>query len=204
VAVVPHGPPTVARAEPAAGRRRARADHYLLALGTVEPRKDLPTLVQAFDLLAGDRPDLHLVVAGPDGWGTRALDAAVAGSAHRDRIRRLGWVTEAEKAALLHGAAAFAFPSRYEGFGFPPLEAMVAGVPVVATRAGALPETLGDAAVLVPVADPAALAEGLATVLDDEERRRDLVARGARRVAELDWDRCADGLVALYHRAAGR
>jgi glycosyltransferase involved in cell wall biosynthesis len=128
----------------------------------------------------------------------------VAGSAHRDRIRRLGWVTEAEKAALLHGAAAFAFPSRYEGFGFPPLEAMVAGVPVVATRAGALPETLGDAAVLVPVADPAALAEGLATVLDDEERRRDLVARGARRVAELDWDRCADGLVALYHRAAGR
>ena len=184
----PAGPPPL---PPGVGR-------YVLALGTVEPRKDLPGLVRAFDAVAGARPDLWLVVAGPDGWGVAAFDAAVAAAAHRSRVLRVGYVADAERAALLAGAAVFAYPSVYEGFGLPPLEAMVAGVPVVATTAGSLPEVLGDGAALVPPGDPDTLAAALARLLDDEADRAGAVARGRRRAAAFSWDACAGGLVEVY------
>ncbi len=193
--------------DPAAGRRRALGDgraegRYVLAVGTVEPRKDLPGLVAAFDRIAPDLDDLRLVIAGPDGWGADALDRAIAASPNRDRVHRLGWVDDRARADLLAGATAVAYPSRYEGFGFVPLEAMAAGVPVVCTDAGSLPEVVGDAAAIVPVGDVDALADALAQVCDDADRRADLVARGRRRAATFSWERCADGLVALYRRAA--
>ncbi|HEX2064563.1 MAG TPA: glycosyltransferase, partial [Acidimicrobiales bacterium] len=147
------------------GRRLAGADRYILALGTVEPRKDLPALVRSFDLVASRDAGAHLVVAGPDGWGLEAFGAAVAAARHRSRIRRLGYVSGPEKAALLAGASVFAFPSIYEGFGLPALEAMAAAVPVVATAGGALPEVLGDGAVLVPVGDVEAMATAMRGLL---------------------------------------
>ncbi len=177
---------------------------YVLAIGTVEPRKDLPSLVRAFDALAAGRGDLRLVIAGPDGWGSGALDAAVERAVHGRRVTRLGYVSTRQRRALLAGAAAFAFPSLYEGFGLPPLEAMVAGVPVVATTAGALREVLGDGALLVPPGDHEALAEALALVLEDESFRTALVARGSAHAARFSWERCGGELSALYHRAAGR
>jgi glycosyltransferase involved in cell wall biosynthesis len=175
---------------------------YVLAVGTAEPRKDLPGLVAAFDELAGDRPDLALVLCGPPGWGSEALDSALDASAHRRRIALTGWVDDATLSGLLSHAAVLAYPSRYEGFGFPPLQAMATGVPVVATRAGALPEVLGDAASMVAVGDTEALAEALARVLDDEAVRADLVARGRERAATYTWERCAAGLADLYRDAA--
>lgn len=199
VVAVHHGVPPVAPAPSPPDVPRP----YVLALGTVEPRKDLPSLVRAFDALAAAHTDLHLVVAGPDGWGVDALAAAIDGARHRARIRRLPWVDDAERAALLRHAAAFAYPSRYEGFGFPPLEAMAVDVPVVTTNAGALPEVVGDGAVLVPPGDVDALAEGLARVLTDDDVRAGVVARGRRRVGAFSWDRCAAGLADLYRRAAG-
>ena len=177
---------------------------YVLALGTIEPRKDLPGLVQAFDSIAADHPELRLVVAGAGGWGVEAFDTSVARARHRDRILRLGRVDDDQRRALLAGALALAYPSLYEGFGLPPLEAMAAGTPVVATRAGALPEVLGDAAVLVDVGDVDGLAAGLAQVIDDEALRVDLEARGRSRAARYEWDRCVDGLIDLYRRAIDR
>jgi glycosyltransferase involved in cell wall biosynthesis len=171
----------------------------------VEPRKDHPTLVRAFaaDAHSGPLGGVRLVLAGPDGWGTEALDAALARSPAADRVTRLGWVDDAARADLLAGASVLAYPSRYEGFGLPPLEAMAAGVPVVATAVGAVPEVVGDAAVLVPPGDPEALAEALRAVLLDAEQADDLRRRGRARVAAFDWDRTVDGLVDLYRDAAG-
>lgn len=203
VTVVHHGVPPVPPADPAVGHRLAGSDIYVLALGTVEPRKDLPALVRAFDAVAADHPSASLVLAGPDGWGAEALDRALCGARHRNRVRRLGWVGEDERAALLRGATVLAYPSRYEGFGFPPLEAMSVGVAVVASTAGALPEVLGDAAALVPVGDVMALAETLGVLLRDPDRRAALATAGKERAARYRWDCCADGMVALYEQAAG-
>jgi glycosyltransferase involved in cell wall biosynthesis len=184
------------------GRRVAGAERYVLALGTLEPRKDLPTLVRAFDLLADADPDLRLVLAGPDGWGADQVSAAVLAARHGDRVRRLGWVADGARRALLAGAEVVAYPSRYEGFGLPPLEALAAGTPVVATRAGALPEVLDDAAEWAAVGDPESVASALRTVLDDTDRAAAIVAAGRRRLATYSWDRTAAGLTGLYRRAA--
>jgi len=206
VVVVPYGatrlPPSGPGTDATAGRRRAGADRYVLALGTVEPRKDLPTLVRAFDALADARPELSLVVAGPDGWGTAALDAARSASPHHDRIVRLGWVSDDDAAALMRGAAVYAYPSIYEGFGLPPLEAMAAGTPVVTSTAGSLPEVVGDAALTIEPRDADALAEAIGRLLDDAALVEGLRARGRTRAGAFTWDLTAAGLVATYRRLA--
>jgi glycosyltransferase involved in cell wall biosynthesis len=205
VRAVPNGGPDPGPAgNAAAGRARAGADRYVLALATVEPRKDHPTLVRAFasEALAGPLTDVRLVLAGPDGWGAEALADALARSPAADRVTRLGWVDDEARADLLAGAAVLAYPSRYEGFGMPPLEAMAAGTPVVATAVGAVPEVVGDAAVLVRPDDADALAEGLRDVLLDPVRAEELRRRGRDRVTAFSWDRTVDGLVDLYLEAA--
>lgn len=183
------------------------AGRYVVAVGTVEPRKDYPLLVQAFEAVASQRPDLALVLVGPDGWGSAALDDALARCRVRRRIVRTGFLPDAVLSRVLAEARVLAYPSRYEGFGFPPLEAMALGVPVVATAVGALPEVLGDGAVLVPPADVDALADALAAVVDGSDPTGGgvdaLVARGRRRAASFTWEACASGLVALYREAAG-
>ncbi|MGP8058392.1 MAG: glycosyltransferase family 4 protein [Acidimicrobiales bacterium] len=176
-------------------------ERYVLAVGTAEPRKDLPGLVRAFDELGASRPGVTLVLAGPEGWGSDELDSAIGRSACAARVVRTGWLDDGELSSLLRQAALLAYPSRYEGFGFPPLQAMAAGVPVVATTAGALPEVLDDAAELVGPGDHEALAGALARVLDSAPVRDGLVARGRLRAAGFTWDRCAEGLAAVYRDA---
>ncbi len=206
VVAVPNGAPAFMSAAEAltAPARHAIAgtDRYVLALGTLEPRKDIPTLVRAFDELADDDPELVLVLAGPDGWGAEQVTAAIAAARHGRRIRRLGWVDDRTRTALLVGAEVVAYTSVYEGFGLPPLEALASGTPVVATRAGALPEVLGDAAEWADTGDPSSVAGALRKVLDDPARRADIVETGHGRLAAYSWDRTADGVVALYQRAA--
>lgn len=202
VHVVPNGVDAGApHGDAGAGRRLAGGERYVLAVGTIEPRKDHPLLVRAFDAVAAADPELRLVLAGADGWGTAALEQALAASpaARSGRVARLGFVTDAERADLLAGAAVLAYPSVYEGFGLPPLEAMAAGTPVVATAAGALPEVLGDAADLVPPGDTDALAGALERVLGDEAHRRDLVERGRRRAQAASWPASQARFAALIH-----
>ena len=201
VRVVPSGLDDAEPGDADVGRAIAGAHRYVLALGTVEPRKGLPDLVRAFDRLAADRPDLQLVVVGPDGWGTAAFGAAASMARHHDRIRRLPWVDVAARSDLLAGARVLAVPSIYEGFGYPPLEAMAAGTPVVSTSVGSLPEVLGDAASFVAAKDVDALTDAIARVLDDDALAADLTGRGRARAATFTWDACAAGLAELYRDA---
>ena len=219
VVVVPGGvirsPPVGPSSSADIGRLVAGSDRYVLALGTIEPRKNLPALVAAFDQLADEDTDLRLVLAGPDGWGAVELDETIAAAHHGARIVRTGWVDDDTRAGLLRGATVFAYPSRYEGFGFPPLEAMSEGIPVVTTDAGSLVEVVGNAAEIVPAGlletdhqgrhDPTgALAEALHLVLTDDVRRAELTRRGLERVTAFSWERTAAGMAELYLRAASR
>ena len=176
---------------------------YCLAVGTAEPRKDLPGLVRAFTDAAGRRDELALVLAGPPGWGEHSLTEAILESPVRPRIVRTGWLREEELSALVGRARLLAYPSLYEGFGFPPLQAMQAGVPVVATGAGSLREVLGDAALMVEPGDHDALVAALETCLDDESVRQRLCAAGTAHAARFSWERCGEGLEALYRDVAG-
>lgn len=206
VVAVWHGTPPVAGGDPARGRALAGRARYVLAVGTVEPRKAYPDLVKAFAALAADDPELGLVVVGRAGWGSVELAEAVShlAPAARREVRLMGWLPDVARNDLLAGAAVLAYPSRYEGFGLPPLEAMAAGVPVVATDAGALPEVLGAAAALVAVGDVDALAGALAGALAlDGPARQAVVAAGRARAASFTWAACADGLASCYRLAAG-
>jgi glycosyltransferase involved in cell wall biosynthesis len=204
VVAVPNGITAARPGDPSGGHRAVGGSRYLAAIGTVEPRKDLPGLVQAFDRLADQDSEIRLAIAGADGWGADALTEAVAAARHRDRITRLGWVDETTRADLLAGAVALVLPSRYEGFGLGAGEAMAAGVPVVATAVGAIPEVVGDAAVLVAPGDVDALAGVLADLLGDSTRRAELAERGRVRAAAFTWERTVDGLVDLWHAVASR
>jgi glycosyltransferase involved in cell wall biosynthesis len=185
-----------------AGVDRVTAGPYVLAMGTIEPRKDLASLVRAFDQVAGHHSELSLVLAGRPGWAMENFEAAVGASRWRERVVRLGYVNEPQRSRLLRGATLVAYPSLYEGFGFPPLEAMAAGVPVVATTAGALPEVIAEGAELVSPGDADALAAAIERLVVDDGERAALVARGRRRIGAFSWDECAAGLAALYRDAS--
>ena len=175
---------------------------YVLSIGTAEPRKDLPSLVAAFDDLASRQPDLELVLVGPPGWGEDALVAAIDAAHARDRIRRPGYVEAGVLSALVRSARALAYPSLYEGFGFPPLQAMAAGVPVVTTRAGALTEIVGGAALIVEPGEVDDLASSLEIAVADEAQRSVMITAGLTRSTDFTWDKTAHGLLRLYERAA--
>ena len=173
---------------------------YIAAVGTAVARKNFPALVEAFGYLAHDRPELELRIAGAEGPDTpqieRALDALPPDI--RRRAVHLGRVDDGAVAHLVEGAAVLAHPSRYEGFGLPILEAMSAGVPVVAADAGAATEVAGEAAVLVAPDDVHSLAAGLAKVLDDEAVASHLSDIGHAHASTFSWDRSASEMLRLY------
>ena len=152
---------------------------YILFTGTIEPRKGIDDLFAVWWSLPEPRP--RLVLAGDAGWKTRVPEGAEV----------LGYVTRERLRELYRGARVFVYPSRYEGFGIPPLEAMACGAPVIATRTGAIPEFAGDAAVLVDPGDRDALRASLIRLLGDADLRRDLRTRGPERAKLYDWNRSA-------------
>ncbi len=172
----------------------AIGDRFILAVGTVEPRKDLPTLIAAFDLLAREDPDLRLVVAGPNGWGADELTVAIDSCRWGDRVIRTGAVDESTKSGLLRAARVLVYPSVYEGFGLPPLEAMSVGTPVVTTEVPAIAEVCGDGASVVPVRDPGALAKAVDALLAQPELRSAQIRRGLDVAGRYDWDRAVNAL----------
>ncbi len=158
---------------------------YLLTVGTLEPRKNIPFLVEVFDRM--ENFDGALVIAGGRGWKDAPILDRMRNARRAGRILYLEYIPEEHLASLYAGAAAFAFPSLYEGFGFPPLEAMACGTPVAAAASSSLPEVLGEAAVYPEKDDPDAWASALEALIGDSEQRERAIARGSRQAERYRW-----------------
>lgn len=173
---------------------------YILSVGTLEPRKNYTFLVDAFEALGRD--DVDLVIAGMPGWRYEPILEKIGKSPRAAQIHYLRFVQDADLAALYAGAELFALASLYEGFGFPPLEAMLCGTPVVSSAGGSLPEVLGDAADIVRGYDAGEWAEALAKMLDDPGRRASFVARGTARARLYSWEETARKTLDVYRAVA--
>jgi glycosyltransferase involved in cell wall biosynthesis len=207
VAVTPYAArsqfrPTSSQQAAEVKKRLGVEDEFVLFVGTIEPRKNLITLVKAFaELLRTTDLQPQLVIAGRKGWLTEELFSYVATSQVKDRILFLGYVSDTDLTALYSSCKAFVYPSLYEGFGLPPLEAMACGAPVISSRIPTIMETVGAAAKLVAPQDVHGLAESLTELLKDENQRRQLSALGLQRSQEFTWEGTARSTLEVYNEA---
>ncbi len=188
--------------EIAATRRELGApEGYLFYAGTLEPRKNVGALVDAWELLRAEDPHAPpLVLAGPYGWGSERLARRIA-ALQPEGLRSLGRVERSRLVRLFQAARVFVYPSLYEGFGFPAAEAMACGVPVVAADTSSLPEVVGDAGLLADPADAAAIAARVQAILTDAGRAADLAARGIERAGRFRWERTAAEMEEVFREA---
>jgi glycosyltransferase involved in cell wall biosynthesis len=177
---------------------------YLLSGGNTKPHKDLPTLLNAFTLIAPLFSSLHLLLLGPDQPGYLQTELAGSPPGVVSRVCFTGQVNDSELRALYAGALAFVFPSFYEGFGLPPLEAMSLGTPVVCSHAASLPDVVGDAALVFPAGDRGALVEALRRVLRDPAFRQELTTAGHKQAGRFTWARTAAKTVTVYAKVLER
>jgi len=177
---------------------------YILHVGTLEPRKNLARLVEAYAMTLGNCGDRtpSLVLAGYKGWYYEEIFHSIERLGLQQRVIPTGFVDDEDLPALLNGALFFVYPSLYEGFGMPVLEAMACGVPVITSNASSLPEVVGDAGLLVDPTDTDALAAALMLLLDDPERRAALRAAGLARAALFSWERAARETMVVYESTA--
>ncbi len=173
--------------------KHALPERFILHVGTLEPRKNHLGLLGAYERLRSQEryADLGLVLVGPSGWNNAEILRAIRQSPHRECIRHIGYVNTAERRNLYRLASVFAFPSFYEGFGLPPLEAMASGTPVVASHAGSLGELVENAGLLTDPYRPAEIASALAAVLDSPALAERYARRGRERAKRFSWNACA-------------
>ncbi len=181
-------------------REKDLPDKFLLFLGTLEPRKNLVTLIEAFARFKRECPDGQLVLAGGVGWLADEVFAAIESSGVKDSIVVPGYVRAEEKALWLGSATAFVYPSIYEGFGLPPLEAMACGTPVIVSDAASLPEVAGDAGISIGPRDPIGWAQAIQRVWVDQSYRAELRERGLRQSKKFTWLETARQTAATYQR----
>ncbi|HTQ80846.1 MAG TPA: glycosyltransferase family 1 protein, partial [Thermoanaerobaculia bacterium] len=194
---VPASPEEVA----ALRRELAAPDGYILYIGTLEPRKNVSVLLSAWEILKRETPETPpLLLAGGTGWHSRSLLARIA-ALSPSGVRFLGRVEPERLVQLFQGARAFAYPSLYEGFGLPPLEALACGVPTVVSDASSLPEVVGNAALKVPPQDAESLALALKKILNEPAGAAELSRRGVLRAAGFRWDRAAREMAAVFREA---
>ena len=177
---------------------------YVLSVGTLHPRKNLGVILEALPELLKAGQDVHWVIAGKRGWLYESLFARMRELGLEDRVHFLGFVGDADLPALYSGAMAFLLPSLYEGFGFPVLEAMACGCPVLCSNVSSLPEVAGDAAVLLDPHNSAQWAQALASVLTDPVQRRTMVRRGQEQSARFTWHSCAATVLGVLEMVGQR
>jgi glycosyltransferase involved in cell wall biosynthesis len=175
-------------------------ERYVLYLGTLEPRKNVPALARAFDSVRDEFEDVDLVIAGGKGWGFEAIFAEIERLDLGRRVHLPGFVAAEELPLWYAGAEIFVYPSRYEGFGLPPLEAMACGTPVITTDVTSLGEVVGDAGRLVPPDDEEALASAMAALLRDSTEREQREASGLAQAARFRWPASAAAQADVYRR----
>jgi glycosyltransferase involved in cell wall biosynthesis len=189
-------------ARAAVRRRLGVPAPYVLSVGVLQPRKNLPRLVRAYNRIAEQIPH-RLVLTGKAGWAGEELQEAARESPTGREPLFTGYVADADLPALYAGADLFVYPSLYEGFGLPPLEAMACGTPVLTSNASSLPEVVGDAGVTVDPYDEAAMAAAMAELLSDRSRLRALSEAGVARAAQFSWARTARETAAVYEQVLG-
>lgn len=173
---------------------------FIFSLATIEPRKNLLSLISAYELLKAQAgySDLELIIAGARGWKSTAVYQAAANSRYSKQIRFLNYIDRSEQVALYNLASVFAFPSYYEGFGIPPLEALACACPVVASWGTSLSEVLADAALLINPYDPSDLVEALNAVLTDQDLALKLRTKGLKQAAKFDWSKSAEQYLEIF------
>lgn len=203
-AAAPHFRPAPADAITAVKRRYGISGDYVLAVGSIQPRKNLVRLVRAYSDLRRSRSQANLpqlVLVGKRAWLYGETLRAVEHSGVAANVIFTGYVPEQDLPALYTGALCFVYPSYFEGFGLPPLEAMSCGTPVIAGDRTSLPEVVGDAGILVDPFDTDAIGAGLARLIDDETLRATLSQRGLERAARFDWRETARRTLQVYEQA---
>ena len=186
-------------------RQRYQLDApFVLYAGNIKPHKNLERLIEAFNILRQGAAfkDVQLLIIGDEISKYATLRRAVHRYKLHKYVRFFGFVPDRTLAALYRLANVFVFPSLYEGFGLPPLEAMASGTPVITSNVSSLPEVVGDAAVMIDPYEPAAIAEALERVLTDDALRADLRVRGLARAREFSWERSVARVRAIYHEVA--
>jgi glycosyltransferase involved in cell wall biosynthesis len=182
-------------------KRLGIEDEFILFAGTLEPRKNLLTLLKAFDQVlrhSALRP--QLVIAGGEGWLMEETFAFMKANAVNERLLMTGYLDDDDLRALYSSCRAFIYPSLYEGFGLPPLEAMACGAPVIASRIPALQETLGDSAILVDALDVDLLGRSIIELLQSERRRQEMSAAGIKQASQFSWEQTATKTYAVYEQ----
>lgn len=185
-------------------RRYGLPEKFILCISTIEPRKNIGTLLEAYGLLRGGDGNVpSLVIVGGEGWRGEdvKIERMIEKLKLRGAVKRLGYVARDAMPAIYSSACLFVFPSLYEGFGLPPLEAMACGAPVVCSNAPSLPEVVGDAALLVPPQDAACMAGAMRKLLDDSALRQELVRKGLDRAKRFTWAETARLTLDAYREA---
>lgn len=195
-------PMSAAEAAPVLARHALAYRQYVLAVGTLEPRKNLQAAIRAFSLLSPSlRKRFPLVVAGMNGWHTAAIEEQMAPLIRAGEVRQLGYVSREDLASIIAGAVTLVYPSIYEGFGLPPLEAMACAVPVITSDVSSLPEVVGDTGLLVHPHDVDAIAHGMESLIGDPDLRARLAAKALLRSKTFTWERCVTATIAAYQQA---